>query len=124
MKASAILVALALAGTASAVSAHGSDKPRHGGVTQVSGEMVIELVRTAAGVDVYIVEEDQPVAAAGLDGRITVAAAGAKQLTPLVAAEGNRMSAPGLSVPAGAKAVVALTVKATGARAFGTFDVK
>lgn len=124
MKTGRILFALALAATATAVSAHGSDKPHHGGVTQVSGEMVIELVRSADGLDVYVVEEDQPIPAAGLDGRVTVVAAGAKQVTPLVLVEGNHLRAPGLGVSGGAKVIVALTVKATGAKAFGTFDVQ
>ncbi|MFY7836603.1 MAG: hypothetical protein ACOVQ0_10020 [Novosphingobium sp.] len=124
MKTAHIILALALTATATAVLAHGSDKPRHGGVTQVSGEMVIELVRSADGLDVYVVEEDQPVPAAGLDGRVTVIAAGAKQVTPLVSAEDNHLRAPGLAVSGGGKVIVALTVKATGAKAFGTFDVQ
>lgn len=118
-----IFLGVALSLAATSLSAHGSDKPRHGGVTQVSGEMVIELVRRADSVDVYVVEEDQPVAAAGLDGRITVAAAGAKQAVALTSADGNRLTAAGLALPDGAKVVVALTVKATGARAFGTFQI-
>ncbi|MFM2372773.1 MAG: hypothetical protein RIS85_2495 [Pseudomonadota bacterium] len=118
------LAGLAFAVSAPAAMAHGSTKPRHGGVTQVSGEMVIELVRSAKGADVYVVEEDEPVAASGLDGKITVSAAGAKQSVPLVAGAGNRLSAPGLVVPAGAKVVVALVTKADGAKAFVTFDPK
>ncbi|MBF9151132.1 hypothetical protein [Novosphingobium jiangmenense] len=116
--------ALALAALSSAAFAHGSTKPRHGGVTQVSGEMVIELVRSAKGVDVYVVEEDEPVAATGLDGKLTITAGGAKQAVVLAPGEGNLLSAPGLAVPAGAKVVVALTGKADGAKAFATFDVK
>lgn len=118
------LSGLAMVAAAPLAMAHGSTKPRHGGVTQVSGEMVIELVSSAKGTDVYVVEEDMPVAASGLDGKITVTAAGAKQSAALVAGAGNRLSAPGLVVPKGAKAVVALVTKADGAKALVTFEPK
>lgn len=124
MNAGRIVLAAALMLGATAALAHGSDKPRHGGVTQVSGEMMIELVRRADGVDVYVVEEDQPVAASGLDGKITVSAAGVKQAVLLAPVQGNQLSAVGLNLPDGAKVVVALTVKASGAKAFGTFQLK
>lgn len=124
IRTTAVALAFTLATVSTAAMAHGSTKPRHGGVTQVSGEMVIELVRSANGIDVYVVEEDEPVAAAGLDGKLTVTAGGAKQAVALVPGEGNRLSAPGLAVPGEAKVVVALTGKADGAKAFATFDVK
>lgn len=124
MKTISIALVFALAAVSTTALAHGSTKPRHGGITQVSGEMVIELVRSASGVDVYVVEEDEPVAAAGLDGRLTVTAGNAKQAVALVPGDGNLLRAPGLAVPSGAKVVVALTGKADGAKAFATFDVK
>lgn len=124
MKTISIALVFALAAVSTTALAHGSTKPRHGGITQVSGEMVIELVRSASGVDVYVVEEDEPVAAAGLDGRLTVTAGNAKQAVALVPGDGNLLRAPGLAVPGGAKVVVALTGKADGAKAFATFEVK
>ena len=107
-----------------AASAHGSMKPSHGGVVTMSGETMVELVRTPKGADFYISEEDQPLTASGYTGTATVTAGGAKKSTPLVAQAGNKMTAPGLKVPAGSKVVVALTSKSNAAKTFATFMVK
>lgn len=105
-------------------NAHGSMKPSHGGIVTMSGEIMVELVRGPKGVDIYVSEEDEPIAAAGLNAKLTVTAGGAKKDTPLVAGKGNKLSAPGLKVPAGAKVVVALIDKRDGAKTFATFAAK
>ena len=119
-----VLTGLMLVALPAAVHAHGSMKPSHGGIVTMSGEIMVELVRGPKGVDVYVSEEDEPIAASGLNAKLTVTAAGAKKDTPLVAGKGNRLSAPGLKVPAGAKVVVALVDKRDGAKTFATFMVK
>lgn len=107
-----------------AAYAHGSMKPQHGGVVQMSGETLFELVREPQGVAVYISEEDEPLASSDYDARIIVtSAAGAKTTTPLVADTGNRFSAPALTLPAGAKVVVSLVDKGSGAKTFVTFTI-
>lgn len=127
MNAKRIIAALAgvsLVALPVAAGAHGSTKPVHGGIVTMSGETVIELVRAPKGVDIYLTEEDEPLAASAFTGKLVVTAAGAKQDTALVAQGGNKMSAPGLKIPAGAKVVVALTGKGSGAKTFATFTVK
>lgn len=118
------LAGLSLIALPVSASAHGSMKPLHGGVVTMVGETVVELVRAPKGVDVYLTEEDEPLAASGFSGKLIVTAAGAKQETALAAQAGNRMSAPGLKIPAGAKVVVALTAKGSGAKTLASFTVK
>ncbi len=120
----AALAGLSLIAFAVPAGAHGSMKPLHGGMVTMTGETVVELVRAPKGVDVYITEEDEPLAASGFSGKLIVTAAGAKAETPLAAQAGNRMSAPGLKIPAGAKVVVALTAKRSGAKTLASFTVK
>ncbi len=120
----ATMTGLMLVALPVSVQAHGSMKPSHGGMVIMSGEILVELVRGAKGVDVYVSEEDEPIAASGLNAKLAVTAAGAKKDTPLVAGQGNKLSAPGLKVPPGAKVVVALVDKRDGTKTFATFTVK
>lgn len=117
------LAGLSLAALPAAAFAHGSMKPMHGGIVTMTGETVVELVRAPQGVDIYITEEDEPLAASGFDGKLTVSTAGSKAETPLAAQAGNHMAAPGLTLPAGSKVVVALTAKDTGAKTLASFAI-
>lgn len=120
----AAIVGMSIVALPLAASAHGSMKPLHGGLVTMTGETVIELVRAPKNVDIYITEEDEPLAAIGFTGKLIVTAGGAKKETPLVAMAGNKMTAPGLKVPAGAKVVVALSNKGTGAKTLTSFMMK
>ncbi|MBB3861573.1 hypothetical protein GGQ88_002861 [Novosphingobium hassiacum] len=120
----AAMAGFALIALPAAAIAHGSMKPSHGGLVTMTGETVVELVRAPKSVDIYISEEDEPLAASGFTGKLIVTASGAKKETPLVAQKGNKMTAPGLKIPAGAKVVVALTSKAGGAKTLASFMVK
>lgn len=119
---------IALAGLAlssgSAALAHGSMRPQHGGMVAMSGEVVVELVRGPTGISVYVTEEDEPLLASGMTGKLTVNAAGKKADTPLVAGPGNRFDALGLRVPVGAGVAIALVKTASGARTFVNFTVR
>lgn len=115
--------ALALLALPSFASAHGSMKPQHGGLVQMSGETMIELVTAPKGVDVYVSEEDEPIPAASFTGKLTQTAAGKKSEAALKAAGGNKFSAPGFKAAKGAKIVVALVDK-SGAKTFATFQTK
>ncbi|WP_340265072.1 hypothetical protein [Sphingobium mellinum] len=115
--------ALALLALPSIAAAHGSMKPQHGGLVQMSGETLVELVTTPKGVDVYVSEEDEPIPAAGFTGKLTQTAAGKKSGATLKAMGGNKLSAPGFKAAKGAKIVVALVDK-SGAKAFATFQTK
>jgi hypothetical protein len=115
--------ALAIAALPAAALAHGSMKPQHGGLVQMSGETLIELVTGPKGVDVYLTEEDEPVAAADYTAKLTQTAGGAKTEVALRPAGANRLTAGGFKAAKGAKIVVALTDK-SGAKAFATFQTK
>lgn len=117
------LAALALA-AAPAAFAHGSMKPRHGGIVAMSGEIVVELVRAPKSVSVYVTEEDEPLPAAGMTGKLVVTTGAKKSEAPLAAGPGNRFDARGVTVPAGAKVAVMLINKASQARTVATFMVK
>lgn len=114
-------VALAL-GLSGPVLAHGSMEPSHGGVVQMSGEILVELVKTSKGLDVYISEEDEPLPATSFDAKLIVTpASGAKFNAVLKPAGGNRLTAAGINPGSGTKVVVSLVDKGTGAKTFATF---
>ena len=117
------LTALALAATPAMLHAHGSMKPQHGGMVQMTGETMFELVSGPKGVDVYLSEEDEPMAAAAFTAKLTQTAAGKKTDAVLKPAGGNKLSAPGFKPAKGAKLVVALVDK-SGAKTFATFQAK
>jgi hypothetical protein len=119
----AALAALLLT-AAPPVYAHGSMEPRHGGVTQMNGEIVFELVPTAEGLSVYLTEEDEPMAASKFTASVIVTApGGAKTTHALVAQDGNQLFAPGVRPAAGSKVVVSISDEATGTKSFATFEL-
>lgn len=100
---------------------HGSTTPQHGGVLQMSGEMQVELVARSGALDVYISEEDEPLAASGFTGLLILTAPdGTASRVPLQAVSGNRFTAPNRP-PSGTRVVVSLTSRADQARTFVTF---
>ncbi|WP_066552064.1 hypothetical protein [Croceicoccus bisphenolivorans] len=128
MKKAIFTIAIAaslVAGLTAPAFAHGSMKPSHGGVVQESGEVLFELVKGAKGVDVYITEEDEPLAASKYDAKLIVTTpAGQKTTTVMKAAAGNRFTAAGLKPASGSKVVVSLVAKGQAAKTFATFQVK
>ena len=117
------IAALALIAAPAMLHAHGSMKPQHGGLVQMSGETMMELVAGPKGVDVYLSEEDEPLAAAGYTAKLTQSVAGAKTEAALKPAGGNKLTAPGFKTAKGAKLVVALVDK-SGTKIFATFVAK
>lgn len=117
------LAAIALMAAPAMLHAHGSMKPQHGGLVQMTGETMIELVAGPKGVDVYLSEEDEPIAAAGFTAKLTQTAAGAKTEAALRPAGANKLTAAGFKAARGAKLVVALIDK-SGAKSFATFQAK
>jgi len=104
--------------------AHGSMKPQHGGMVQMSSEIMVELVKGPRGIDVYVSEEDEPIAATSFDAKLSVTAGGAKSDVVLKPQAGNKFSAPGARAAKGAKLVVTLVDKGDRAKTFATFLVK
>lgn len=117
------LATLALIAAPAVVHAHGSMKPQHGGMVQMTGETMFELVTGPKGADLYLSEEDEPLSAANYTAKLIQTAAGQKTEAPLKAAGGNKLSAPGFKAAKGAKIVVSLIDK-NGAKTFATFQTK
>lgn len=117
------LAAVALIAIPVAVEAHGSMKPQHGGMVEMSGETVIELATTSKGVDVYLSEEDKPTPTAGFTAKLAQTVAGKRTEAILKPSGGNKLSAPGFKSARGAKLVVSIVDK-SGAKIFATFQTK
>jgi hypothetical protein len=119
------LIAVAALGLPAASFAHGSMKPQHGGIVQMTGETLVELVPGPAGVALYVKEDDEEVESSGVTVKLTVTtAAGAKSDVQMTPAGGNRFEAKGVKVPAGSKVGVMVVNKATQARSSVTFAIK
>jgi hypothetical protein len=123
-----VLPALALGVAALAfdttANAHGSDKPKHGGVVQMVGETFFELVMRPNGVDLYVQDDDEDVVSAGMTAKLTITNSKGVEEATLSPAGGNRFEAKGLKVPAGSKVAVMLVDKATLSRIGATFVIK
>lgn len=90
----------------------------------MSGEMLFELVHGPRGVDLYIIDDEQPIQASRYAAKLLITTGSKKSEAALKAAAGNRFTAPGLKLPAGAKVGVTLINSASSARTFATFMVK
>ena len=88
-----LLLGFSLALSTPMVLAHGSLEPEHGGIVKEKHDLIVELVREAAGTSIYVKEHDDPVNTAELIGSLTILAAGKKQEVQLTAAGDNKMSA-------------------------------
>lgn len=117
------LTLAALIAAPAMLHAHGSMKPQHGGLVQMTGETMFELVTGPKGVDVYLSEEDEPIAAAGFTAKLVQTAGGAKTEAALKPAGGNKLTAAGFKATKGAKLVVMIVDK-SGAKTFASFQAK
>lgn len=116
------LAALAFALSA---GAHGSMKPEHGGLVQMTGETLFELVSAPAGVALYVKEDEEDVPSAGATATLTVTpAAGKASTVALTPAGGNKFEAKGLKLKPGSKVGVMVVDKATRARSSTTYTLK
>lgn len=104
--------------------AHGFTKPQHGGVVQMNGETLFELVAEPGGVSLYVIDEDEPVNASAMVAKLTVTASGKRTEANMVALKGNRFFARGSKLPKGASAGVQVTDRASGSRYGATFTIK
>lgn len=87
--------------------AHGDAKPKHGGVVRAVSDLSFELVSDARGAAIYVEDHGQPVAPAGMSGKLTVLKGSEKTDYPLVAGA-DRLEAAGAQLPKGAKAVAVI----------------
>lgn len=121
MLAPAVLACAALA--AAPAQAHGDTTPRHGGQVQLIGETMFELVAKADGVEVYLIDDHEDAVAAEFTGKLKVLVGGATQDVELVAGEGNRFTAAGVKLGSGARAIVTVRRKSTGASFSARFTI-
>lgn len=122
------LLALTLGAAAIAFTpaayAHGSTKPKHGGIVQIVGETSFELASKPTGVEVYLLDEGDEIASSGVDARLAIVAAdGATSNVALEPAGGNKLVAPGVKIAKGSKVTVLLTDKATQAKTNAKFTI-
>lgn len=107
-----------------AALAHGSTHPEHGGVVQMSGETLFELVRSPTGVSLYVTDEDEPVAASGMTARLSVTVGGERRDITMVAGAGNQFVARGLTLRPGTRVGVLVINRASQARYGTTFVIE
>jgi hypothetical protein len=88
--------------------AHGSAKPKHGGVVATASDLGFELVGTQTGAVIYVDDHGKPIAPTGMTGKLTVLNGAEKSDAELVVA-GDKLEAKGVKLAAGAKVVAALT---------------
>lgn len=104
-----ILSTLALGAAAlPAAHAHGTPKPRHGGVVQVANDLTFELVPDAQGATLHLMDHEQALPAKGITGQLTVLQGAQKTEVTLQEAGDNRLRASGVRLGKGDKVVAVL----------------
>ena len=106
-----LLVAVVLGASAMVATsalAHG-EKPKHGGVIQVSSDIAFELVAKGDIATIYVEDHGKPLATAGMSGKLTVLNGTEKSEAQLKPAGDNRLEAQGVKLVKGAKAVASVT---------------
>lgn len=102
--------------------AHGNMKPQHGGIVQMSGETVFELVVKPSSVELYVSEDDEAVAPANATASLVVTAGGKETDVPMSAGPNNGFVAQ-TTVPKGASVGVVVKYK-NGSKTFTTYTLK
>lgn len=118
------LACLSAAALSTGAMAHGITKPQHGGVVQMNGETMFELVAQPDGVSLYMIDEDEPVNATAMTAKLSVTAKGKRSDVAMVPLKGSRFFAKGLKLAKGANVGVQVADKASGARYGATFIIK
>ena len=106
LAAHALCVATLLA--APTAFAHGDGKPQHGGGVRNPSDLSFELVATADGATLYVIDHGRNYDTAGMSGKLTVLNGADKSEADLKPVGGNKLEAKGVKLGAGAKVVAAL----------------
>lgn len=117
-------VAVTIALMAQPILAHGFTQPKHGGIVSLSGETLFELVMKPKTLELYVIDDDDPVVALGMTARLTVNIGGKLQNIMLKPAAGNRFDGPGIKAPSGTKIAVLVIDKKSQAHLGTTFTIK
>jgi hypothetical protein len=102
--------------------AHGNMKPLHGGIVQMSGETVFELVVKPTSVELYVTEDDDAVAPADASASLVIEVGGKENDVPLSAGANNAFVAQ-TAVPKGASVGIVVKYK-NGSKTFTTYTLK
>lgn len=105
----ATAIVMASLASAPAAMAHGAAEPAHGGVVQTASDLSFELVATAEGAAIYIVDHDEDADASKFGGKVTVLNGTEKAEAPLKSAGGNKLEATGVKLVKGTKVVALIT---------------
>lgn len=89
--------------------AHGAAPARHGGIVQSANDMTYEIVASADGVVVHVVDHEKDHDAAKIGGKLTVLNGADNAEAELKPIGGNKLEAKGVKLVKGAKAVAVLT---------------
>ena len=112
MKLSHLFLALtvSISGAAIAADNHGHDvKPMHGGAVAEAKDVEYEFVASADKLQLFMRDHGKPVAVAGMTAKVTLLAGSEKQDVQLQAGDGKLEATGSFKVPAGTKAVVAVS---------------
>lgn len=118
-----LALALALALLPLTARAHGAHEPLHGGIVQMVGDTVVELVAKGDDAYVYVVEHDSEFSSNGSSGKLTVLRNGATTTAALTPDGTNRFIARGAAIGSGARVIVALTMAGGGSKLSARFAV-
>jgi hypothetical protein len=88
--------------------AHGTPKPRHGGIVQVANDLTFELVADAEGATLHLMDHEQALPAQGITGKLTVLQGAQKTELALREAGENRLRVTGVRLGKGDKVVAVL----------------
>lgn len=124
MKKLLLAAALSMAAAAQPAFAHGLTQPQHGGIVTMGGETLFELVAKPGGVQLYVIDDDEPVVSSKMTAKLTTNVAGKTENHVLKPAAGNRFDGPALKLKPGAKVGVMVVDKTTQAHLGGTFIIK
>lgn len=119
-----LVLAAALTLLPLAALAHGDTTPKHGGIVQMKGETLMELVAGADAASLYVSEDDEPIVSTDFTATMTIMDAAGKRQVDLAPAAGNRFDAPGVTLTSGAKVAVMVISKASQARSILSFTIK
>ena len=120
----ALIVGAALLTFSMTAHAHGSVKPKYGGVTQLVGEMLFELVVSPDGVALYLEDDGNAVPSADMTAKLVLTTDKGKTDVALTPAAGNKFEGKGVKIAAGSKVIVMIVNKVTQARTGANITLK
>lgn len=104
--------------------AHGNAEPEHGGIVQVTNEIVVELVSRGDVAEIYLKDDDDPMPTAGMSGKLIIASDRGRSEAVLKPAGSNKLEAKGVKLPSGAKVLVIVQLGEKKPKLSASFTIK